>query len=275
MRRAFVIFIPALLLALMIVASRATANLHYVPSGSPGDVLYVATFDGFLNDWQQYDDGRLAAKIGDGALRLTNNAPGSYGYSLATPYLGDFDVRVRAHAVEGPTNNGFGLIYRFQDQPRTTEATWRGLALKQAETLFLGPKPSAAFYMFLISSDGYYQILRSVDGKARTLSNWIPSDAVRQGFDDVNELRVVAQGERFQFTVNGQQALSVCIPKDPNAESIYDEYASECVEGQLLETLTDSTVASGQIGVVTQAFDEPGVIVDFDNLVVTSPQPLS
>ncbi len=273
MRRAFVIFIPALLLALMIVASRATANLHYVASGAPGDVLYTATFDSDLDDWQQYDDGRLSAKIDGSAIRLTNSAPGSYGYSLAMPYFGDFDARVTAHATAGPTDNGFGLIYRFQDQPRTTEATWRGLILRQFESLFLGPKPTAAYYMFLISSDGYYQVLRSVSGKARTLSNWIPSDAVRQGFDSANVLRVVAQGNSFQFSVNGTP-VSVCIPNDPNAESTYNEFTQECVEGQLLDALTDSTVGQGQIGVVAQALSDPGVVVDFDNLAVTSPQPL-
>jgi hypothetical protein len=272
-RRAFVIFIPALLLALMIVASRATANLHYVASGAPDDVLYAATFDSYLDDWQQYDDGSLAAKIDGSALHLTNNAPGSYGYSLATAYFGDFDLRVSARATGGPTDNGFGVIYRFQDQPRTTEATWRGLALRQFESVFLGPKPTAAYYKFLISSDGYYQVLRSVSGKAQTLSNWIPNDAVYQGFDQANELRVVAQGGSFQFSINGTP-VSVCIPNDPNAESTYNEFTQECVEGKMLATLTDSTVGQGQIGVVAQSLTDPGVVVDFDNLVITSPQPV-
>ncbi len=274
MRRAFVIFLPALLLVLMIVASRATANLHYVASGAPGDVLYTATFDSDVNDWQQYDDGTLSAKIADSVLRLTNSAPGSYGYSLATPYFGDFDARVSAHATAGPTDNGFGLIYRFQDQPRTTEATWRGLALRQFESLFLGPKPPAAYYMFLISSDGYYQVLRSVSGTAKTLSNWIPSDAVHQGFDAANELRVVAQGGSFQFSINGTP-VSVCVPNDPNAESTYNEFAQECVEGKMLTTLADSSVGQGQLGVVTQSLTDPGVDVDFDSLIVTSPQPVT
>jgi hypothetical protein len=46
----------------------------------------------------------------------------------------------------------------------------------------------------------------------------------------------------------------------------------ECMEGQMLEAVDDSTDGIGRIGVVAQSFNEPGVVVSFDNMVVTKPE---
>lgn len=244
--RRFILFIliPALILTGVIWLSGVARDLHYVTSAQPGEVMFAAAFDGLEDDWQEYDDGQLAASIADGTLRLTVNAFQRLPYSLARPYFADFDLRVTATAVDGPLNNGFGVIFRVQD--------------------------SNNYYQFLTSSDGYYQVQRSVDGVVKVLSIWIPSDIVNQGFDVANDLRVVARGDLFNFYINGQP-VALCIPDDPTAESTYNDLTGECLGGQMLETLTDASIPSGQIGVVAQSFDEAGVVVDFDNVVVTAP----
>ncbi len=51
---------------------------------------------------------------------------GSGAYSVASPYFGDFDLRVAAQAVEGPIDNGYGVVFRckIKTTPRlTTTAT--------------------------------------------------------------------------------------------------------------------------------------------------------
>lgn len=244
--RRFVVFIllPALILIGVIALSRAAADWRYVTTAAPGEVMFVAAFDGLLDDWEAYDDGQLSAQPVDGALRLTVNAFQSLPYSLARPHFADFDLRVTTRAVDGPLNNGFGVMFRMQDRSNN--------------------------YQFLISSDGYYQVFREVDGVEKIVSNWIPSDVVHQGIGAANDICVVGRGDRFNFYVNGE-LVPLCIPDDPNATSTYDDLMGECIGGQMLDTLTDSALASGQVGVVAQSFNEAGVVVEFDNFVVTMP----
>lgn len=245
MRRFIVlILIPALLLAGVVYLSRAARDMHYVASANPGEVMFVAAFDGLLDDWRDYDDGQLAATFNEGALRLTVNAVDKLPYSLARPHFGDFDLRVTARAVDGPLNNGFGVIFRAQDQNN--------------------------YYLFLVSSDGYYTVERTVNGDDKVLSVWIPSEVVNQGFDVANDLRVVARGDQFQFFVN-DQPVALCIPDDPNAESTYNDLTGECLGGQMLTTLVDANIPAGPLGVVARSFNETGVVVDFDNVVVSAP----
>ena len=241
----FLILLPVVWLVGVIALGRAAAGWHYVESAPPGEVMLVAAFDGLLDDWELYDDGQLAASAENGALRLSVNAFQSLPYSLARPYFADFDLRVTAWAVEGPLNNGFGVMFRMLDRDN--------------------------FYQFLTSSDGYYQVLRSVDGDEKIISIWIPSEIVNQGMDATNDLRVVAQSNSFRFYVNGQPAL-LCIPDDPTAESTYNDLSGECIGGQMLDTLVDDHLTVGRLGVVAQSFDEAGVVVEFDNVVVTAPQ---
>lgn len=245
MRRLLLIVIPLLLLVTMIALSRAAAGWRYTLPSGPGDVMYVAAFDGFLDEWELYDDGQLAARAADGALRLSADAPNRTPFSVARPILGDFDLRVTATAVGGPLNNAFGVIFRMLD--------------------------ARNYYQFLVSSDGYYQVLRAVDSDTRELSTWIPSDAVRQGLNEPNVLRVVAVGSTFTFYVNGEP-VELCVPDDPTARSTYNAISGECMEGEMRATLVDESLPAGHAGAVVQSFDEPGVVVEFDNLLVVGPR---
>lgn len=215
------------------------ANLHYVTSGAPGEVLYAAAFDGFQDEWELYNEERIA-EITDGVLRLTNNTVNNGSYSVTNSRFNDFDLTVDARAVAGPLDNGYGVVFRLKDRQN--------------------------YYTFMTSSDGYYQVARVVDGNITELSTFnVDSSIVNQGISTVNRLRVVARGNQFQFYINGEQ-VQVCIPNNPDAQSTY--FMDSCIDGQMLDTLTDDAIAQGQIGVVVQTFSESGVTVEFDNLVV-------
>lgn len=216
------------------------AEWHYVVPSTPSEVLYAATFDDAAADWQLYD-GRLSAQVAEGALRVAVGETDSLPFSTAGPYFSDFDLRVKTTAVAGPLDNGYGVIFRAQD--------------------------SDNYFLFLISSDGYYQVRREVNDAEKTLSEWIPSALVNQGLDAANEIRVVAQGDTFQFFINGEQ-VELCIPNDPEALSTYTD---SCIDGQMLPQLVDDSIAEGQLGVIALTFDEPGVEVDFDNVLVFGP----
>ncbi|MBZ0301897.1 MAG: hypothetical protein K8J31_19265 [Anaerolineae bacterium] len=241
MRNIILLLALAATLIVLTNLSALMADWHYVVTGEPGEVLYATGFDDRLDDWERYD-GRLSAQMADSALRIDVGASQSLPFSTSRFYFGDFDLTVRARPLAGPLDNGYGVIFRAQD--------------------------SRNYYVFLISSDGYYQVRRALDGQPKVLSDWIPSTLIVQGLDADNELRVVAQGETFQFFVNGQ-ALELCIPDDPDAVSTY---ADQCIQGQMLPELVDDAIDRGQIGVIAQALDEPGVAVEFDNVRVFSPE---
>lgn len=271
MRRLLLLLIPALLLIGVVALGRATANQTAALTAQPGDLIYVATFDAFLDDWQLYDDGQLAAQVESTALHLTVNTFESIPFSVTAPTFGDFDLRVRTRALAGPLNNGYGVIFRLQDEQRRRGATWGDLIANQVDDLVYGEPDARGYYMFLVSSDGYYQVRREVEGVQRELSTWIPSPIVNQGFAEPNDLRVVARGDEFQFYVN-DMLMPLCIPDDSQARSTYNELTGECLGGSMRETLVDDALPVGRLGVVAQSFNEAGVVVSFDDVVVQQPQ---
>ena len=250
MRRFLIIVVLLLLLGLAYLANRFTAHLHYIVPVEAGKVAYIATFDDFKSDWT-LADGRLKTQILDtGVLRIEVGEADKLPFSQAKPYFADFDVRVQTTAVDGPEGNGYGLIFRLQNKDNSSPS-------------------DDDFYMFEISSDGYYRVLRSFKDTQKELSTWVPSPVINQHIGATNFIRIVAKGDQFQFFVNNQ-LMQLCIPDDPNGVSTFPA-TGQCVGGKMLDTLVDSSIPNGQIGVVAQSLDEAGVVIDFDNLVVYGP----
>ncbi len=243
---AIVLPLLILLLAGMLMLFNAARGWTVVLSGPPGTLLYAATFDAPDDAWDLYT-GRLEAQIAGGVLRIDSEVPVSGPYSYAQPHFADFDFSIQATAVGGPLNNGFGVIVRLQNQGNRSTA-------------------DDSYYLFLISSDGYYQVRRVLNGSEKVLSTWIESSVIQTNLGVTNTLRVVARGSQFQFFVNGQ-AVAFCVPNNPENESTY--YLDTCVDGQMLTTLVDDSISSGQLGAVIVTLGEPqAVTVEFDNVVV-------
>jgi hypothetical protein len=238
------------LLAILWLSNRA-AGLHYVVRGEPGAVLYTAAFAGGGDDWSQFDDGRLSAQAVDGALVLRVNQPDSAAFSTAPFHFGDAVFSVTASAIEGPIDNGFGLIVglRTQDNTRLEDDS---------------------YLLFLISSDGYYSARRREQGSETTLSTWIPSPAIRLGLNQDNRLRAELVGGQARFTVNGEP-MQFCVPNAPDGVSTY--YLDECLDGTMVDALPMPGAAEGQLGVVAlaTATGGPGVAVRFDDALVLAP----
>lgn len=262
-RRLSILLIPALIAAGLYLINRTTANDRVIISGAPDTLIYAASFDGASDDalnleWEQYQ-GRQSAELIDGNLRISVGEPNDGNYSASLYTFIDFDLRVRAHAVEGPDNNGYGVIFRLLDRNN--------------------------YYLFLVSSDGYYSVQRVLDGEFKEISTWINTTTpnpelngltVNTGLDAVNEIRVVARGDQFEFYVNEVRAV-LCIPNNPDAVSTYYEFfdtpEDRCVQGQIVDTLTDNSIPYGRLGVVAQSFDlnpeiDRAVVVDFEHLLV-------
>lgn len=251
MRRIIIFLTLALALLGMVHLNQMAGSWHYVVPAEDGELLYATSFDGAMDDWLQDERGSFSHVVDDGVLRIVANVGGVGPYSTLRPHFSRFDFSVQAQIIEGDfaggNNNAFGVIFR-RASPRD-------------------------YYAFLISGDGYYRILREVNGVSREISTWHPSDAIEQEAGAVNHLRVVGVADRFAFYVNDTR-LSLCIPDDPDGASTINSFTGECVAGTWQETLTDTHHPSGQLGVVVSA-DAAGrpptgqpVIVEFDNAII-------
>lgn len=255
MRKLLLIVVLAAVLALMVWLNGLAANWHYVVSGEPGELLYTAAFDGFLEEWSLYE-GRLSAQVVGDALRITADAPQSGPFSYASPHFADFDLTVQTRAVVGSLDNAYGVIFRLDRKANMDPA-------------------DDSYYLFLISSDGYYRLKRVVDGEVRVISTWIASPHIRQGVGadaPVNTIRVLADGPDFRFFINGEP-VTLCIPDNPEHESTLDALG-ECMDGEMVEVLVDNLLPSGQVGFAVEVgqMQEPGTVVDFDNVLIYMPE---
>jgi hypothetical protein len=218
------------------LATATPTPVPFIPPASPTPVPFIPTatpvsgmsepqlssllFEDDFGDpdsgWDVFDDSDTAADYDDGAYRLAVYKAEYMTWGNPDPVqdLADFAVEVDTRQVEGPLDNNLGLLVRYQDGDN--------------------------FYWFEISSDGYYSVdLKQAEGWT-SLLDWQPADAIRQGLDVTNHLKVVCQGDQFLFYVNDTHLVS----------------------------LTDTSLTSGSIGLAVGAFDQAGVVVHFDNLKV-------
>lgn len=276
-----------LALAVALVAGNmlyaALGNQRPLVEGSPGELLYVAAFSGFEDEWDLYD-GQQSALIKDEQLELAVHSPQTLTWSTAPANFGDFDIVVEAEALGGPVDNAFGLLFRLQNRGEARcdlpavifcgleqVSPLAGTAIRQV----LGQQSSFDYFSFFISSDGYYSLWKSAAGETKALSAWMPSAHIKPGLGARNRIRLLGLDASYRFFINGV-AVDLCLPHDPAAASTFT--GGECMDGELRFEYVDDSLRGGKIGLVAQstATGGAGVVVRFDNLIVLSPEiPLS
>ena len=100
------------------------------------------------------------------------------------------------------------------------------------------------YYFFIISSDGYYGIGK-VNGEQQVVlgaESMQPSEAIHQG-SATNHIQATCIGDELSLTVNDQ----------------------------LLFTVQDADISSGDVGLIAGTFTEPGTDIYFDNFLVIKP----
>lgn len=280
----FRLTVLVILLALLVGVNAIYASIAdtvIIREGDAGDLLYVSAFDGFLDEWDLYT-GQQNTQIVDDALQIGVTTPGTDAWSTANHVFADFDVTLKVQAVDGPIDNGFGIIFRFQsgneaacDLPMVIlcgiadMSQWANAAIRQVVDVRSGAD-SNQYYTFLISSDGYYSVWKVENGVEEKLSAWIASPLINQDLNAENTIRVVGRGSQFQFFINGEQ-VNLCIPDDPEAVSTVS--GGECIEGTMKGVLSDDSIPIGQLGAIARATltGGSGVVIQFDNMTVFSP----
>lgn len=149
-------------------------------SGGP----YETTFDQ-EGDWAVGETEDLRGDVLNGVYDLLVYS--DFGLYWVTPNrsFGDGTYSVEATPVEGPEDNGYGMVFRLDEE-------------------------NVSFYLFEVSGDGFVWIGRC-EGNCQTNmemlvdTNWFPSDAVNTGLNVTNRLRVTVDEGEMIFFVNDQE----------------------------------------------------------------------
>jgi hypothetical protein len=104
-----------------------------------------------------------------------------------------------------------------------------------------------SFYFFLVSSDGYFALGKVIKDVRTIVSptegSFQPTSALLPAQDAVNQLQAVCQGDHLSMSVNGTP----------------------------VGDFFDSELKHGDVGLVAGTFDEGGVKIHFDNVLVRKP----
>ncbi|NBD36925.1 MAG: hypothetical protein GVY30_13125 [Chloroflexi bacterium] len=184
-----------------------------------GNLVLSDSFAPPHTGWVRFETADSAVYAQAGEMFLEDRGAGS---SVYTPLVGeshqDVTVAARLRYVQGAVDNWMGVICRQQDEEN--------------------------YYLFGISADGYYVILRTVKGVATPLVGPHASDVINVGKAE-NDMRVRCRDNKLSLWVNGTLLVS---------------------------RVDEELMGSGAVALFTDAI-EPGrtTTVAFDDVTITAP----
>jgi hypothetical protein len=139
---------------------------------------YADDFSTLNGGWKTAAEEGVKIALQDGALHFQIDELDTLAWSTPKDKrFSDFILDVDATQLDGPNDNSYGVIFRYQDDRN--------------------------FYRADISGDGYFALFKYKDGRWTKLLDYLETPAVRQG-QATNHLQVIAQGNQFTVNVNGQ-----------------------------------------------------------------------
>lgn len=209
-------------IAVVLVLSLAILACGSSTPAAPSDpnILFQDDFSSSNSGWDEVTvDGQGMTDYENGYYRILDEADEIYWANPGLSFT-DMSLEVDATKAGGPDDNLFGVICRYQDENN--------------------------FYLFLISSDGYYGIGKVTNGDLSLFGTdmYQPTDTINQG-NATNRIKADCVGSNLTLTVNGQ----------------------------LVGSASDTAYGSGDIGLIAGASSTGGAGADihFDNRVVRKP----
>lgn len=151
---------------------------------------YLEAFSDPNGGWKTANDKAIKIGVQDGALHFTIDDLDTIAWSTPKDKrFGDFVLDVDATQVDGPNDNTYGVIFRYQDDRN--------------------------FYRLDISGDGNYAVFKRKDGAWNKVQDYQVTTAVKQG-NATNHLQVIAKGNQFTFNINGQTVKTFSDSDFPN-----------------------------------------------------------
>ena len=204
-------------------SAACTEQPQFASAEQPGQVLFRDQFvAGQTGNWHLEQDEVSSVEIANEQLLVNINQSDTVQFAtLLDPEFSDFVVEVDGRQRAGAPDSSYGILFRVQDSER--------------------------FYRFSITANGLYVIERhDADGTwTRLIPEWLPSDAINQGLNVANRLKVIANGPEITVYVNDI----------------------------LLQQVSDSTYPTGNIALSAGTFGNGSLQVSFDDLVVYGYEP--
>lgn len=147
-------------------------------------VLFKDTFTYMSGGWMTHEDSLSYAGYEKHGFRLWADVPNYQFWSVPGLNFKDTQIVARARVLEGPDDNMYGLLCRYQDEDN--------------------------YYALVIGADGYYGIFKTLDGEQSLIDqpHMDFSGQINRG-EDENELQAVCVGELLSLFVNGIRLLQV------------------------------------------------------------------
>jgi hypothetical protein len=186
---------------------------------APSDVLFSDDFSNTSKNWNQYTDSSHTIDYYNNAFRIIVNDIRTNAWS--NPGKENFiDTRIEVDATKnsGPDDNNFGIICRYNN--------------------------SNMFYYGIVSSDGYYSIMKmnSDNGVFLGRNSMLESDKINRG-TTTNHIRFDCVGSTLTLYVNGFQ----------------------------IDQQTDTDYTTGNVGLIGGTLGIGGTDILFDNFYVYKP----
>jgi len=147
-------------------------------------ILFKDDFSSQKSGWVTSEDSRSFSGYALEGFQLRSEIPNFQFWSVPGLNFKDVHVYTKVRKINGPDDNLFGLICRYQDPQN--------------------------FYALIIGSDGYYGVFKVIDGHQALI------DQVHLDFSEVinrgnseNEIHVLCEGENLVLIVNDTQLLFV------------------------------------------------------------------
>ncbi len=208
---------PLLLVTALLSALMTACDAPTPPSPVETDVLYRDDFTVDTGDWTLFDTVEGAAYLQQNELFIEDRGQGIGIYSqLLDREWQDVRVTVRLRQVEGSQDNWMGVTCRQQNEEN--------------------------YYLFAVSADGYYLLLKVENGVATPLVGPLPAEAINPG-RATNTLEIRCEAKALAFSVN-ERALA---------------------------TVSDDTFAAGFLALFADGVEGQRATVAFDSLVISQP----
>jgi len=160
------------------------------PQATTAGILFTDDFSETGSGWDRFQSEIGMTDYGDDAYHIEVNQPITDLFANPAQSFKDTVIEVTAYKQNGPANNSFGLICRYQDEQN--------------------------FYAALITSDGYAGIFRVKNGKYKLLGHdsMLPVPAILGGTGS-NLIHFECIGNSLALAVNGS-------PVDAQQDKSYD-----------------------------------------------------
>lgn len=149
----------------------------------PGDILFLDDFSDPPSGWGIWTRDGASVDYHEEGLRIQVSEPQYDFWSVAGLNFEDAIIEVDATTLDGPDDNDFGIICRYQDKDN--------------------------FYMLVVSSDGYYGIAKMRGGQYSMIGaqQLQYNRGAIAGGRARNHLRADCVGPKLRLYVNGQKLM--------------------------------------------------------------------